>query len=253
MPAVLFLHAFPLNRAMWQPQIAALPQGWTAIAPDFKGFGDAAPDDEVAGPRETVSLDDYADDVVAAMDTHGARQAVVCGCSMGGYVALALLRRHPGRVAGLVLADTRETADSQEGLQGRREMLALLSREGVSAVAAQVVPRLVGATTLAERPAVVGEVARLASRASAAGVDRAIVRMMNRPDATPVLAAYRGPLLVIVGAEDTLAPVGEAERMAALVPGTRLAVLPGAGHLANLETPDAFNVALCAFLSGLQP
>lgn len=253
MPAIVFLHAFPLNRAMWQPQIAALPSGWAAIAPDGRGFGDAAPEADVASRRATLTLDEYAADVIAEMDARGVTRAVICGCSMGGYTAFALLRLHPERVTGLVLADTRETADSPSGLEGRRAMLDLLARDGVGAVAEQMTPKLVGPTTMARRPGVVDAVRRMAGRATASGVEGAVVRMMNRPDSTPLLAAYRGPVLVVVGAEDTLTPVAESARMAALVPGARLAVLPDAGHLSSLEAPDAFNVVLIEFLSGLKP
>ncbi len=253
MPAIVFLHAFPLNRAMWQPQIAALPAGWTAMTPDVRGFGDAEPDSDVAERSADLSLDDYARDVMAEMDARGVERAVICGCSMGGYTALALLRLRPERVAGLVLADTRETPDSPASLDGRRAMLDLLGREGVGAITAQMIPKLVGRTTMARRPGVVEAVTRMAGRATTAGVGGAVIRMMNRPDSTPWLAACRAPLLVLVGAEDTLTPVAESERMAALVPGARLAVLPGAGHLANLESPDAFNAELRAFLSGLKP
>jgi 3-oxoadipate enol-lactonase len=251
-PAILFLHAFPLNRAMWQPQVEALPPGWTALAPDFRGFGGAPADDDPSR-LATLSLDDYVADVLTEMNAQGIGRAVFCGCSMGGYTALALLRLSPERVAGLVLADTKATADTDLGLASRRAMLDLLDREGPGAVTAQMLPRLVGPTTAASRPTATREVAQLAANATAAGVRGAIIRMMNRPDSMTALAAFRGPVLVTVGAEDELTPVAEAERMAALVPGARLAVLPNAGHLANLETPDAFNAELRAFLSGLKP
>jgi len=252
-PAIVFLHAFPLNRAMWRPQIEALPQGWTALAPDFRGFGDAPADEDVATRMATLSLDDFAGDVIRAMVACGIGPAIFCGCSMGGYVALAMLRLCPERVAGLVLADTKATADTDAGRASRRAMLDLLSREGPGAVTAQMLPRLVGPTTAAQRPTVVRETAELAEHATSAGIRGALVRMLNRPDSTAALSAYRGPVLVTVGAEDELTPIADAESMAAMVPGARLAVIPEAGHLASLETPGVFNEELRAFLSGLKP
>ena len=234
---------------MWQPQMPALPPGWTALSPDFRGFGDAPPDPGAATPAPQASLDEYADDVVSNMAAAGIDRAVLCGCSMGGYTALAMLRRHPERVAGLVLADTKASADSDQAVASRRAMLALLAAEGPSAVTASMLPRLVGPTTRATRPAVMGAVAALAARATLSGIGHAVVRMLNRPDSSSALAAFRGPVLIVVGEEDELTPVSESEAMHTLLPGSRLVVIPGAGHLSNLEAPGLFNAALGSFLS----
>jgi pimeloyl-ACP methyl ester carboxylesterase len=234
---------------MWRPQVAALPPGWTALTPDFRGFGDAPPDPGGATRNLQVSLDDYADDVVTHMDGAGVDRAVFCGCSMGGYTALALLRRHPARVAGLVLADTKASADTEQARVSRRAMLELLDREGPSAVTASMLPRLVGPSTKAARPDVMPAVSALAARATQSGIGHAVVRMLNRPDSSAALAAFRGPVLIVVGEEDELTPVSESEAMHALVPGSRLVVIPGAGHLSNIEAPERFNAALGAFLS----
>ena len=124
MGTVVFLHAFPLNAAMWLPQLRALPEGWAGVAPDFRGFGDSTPDDEGAA-RAHARLEDYADDVVALMDELGVPRAALCGCSMGGYAAFAVVRRVPDRVAGLLLADTRAAADTDAGRASRAAMLEL--------------------------------------------------------------------------------------------------------------------------------
>jgi pimeloyl-ACP methyl ester carboxylesterase len=234
---------------MWQPQMAALPPGWTGLSPDSRGFGDAPPDPGGTAPDPHASLDEYADDVVRAMDDAGVDRAVLCGCSMGGYTALALLRRHPERVAGLVLADTKVSADSDQSVASRRAMLALLASEGPSAVTASMLPKLVGPTTRATRPAVMETVSALAARATQSGIGHAVVRMLNRPDSSAALGEFRGPVLIVVGEEDELTPVSESEAMHALSPGSRLVVIPGAGHLSNLEAPQAFNVALSDFLT----
>jgi pimeloyl-ACP methyl ester carboxylesterase len=247
-PVVVFLHAFPLNSEMWRPQLEALPRGWEALCPDFRGFG-GAPAADPGGPRPTdAALEDYVADVLRLLDAEGVDRAVFCGCSMGGYTALAVLRRHPGRVAGLVLADTRATADGDPARANRLAMLDLLDREGPPAVVAQMLPKLVGATTRLRRPGVMDAAARMAARATGPGIGHAVVRMLNRPDSTAALAAFTGPVLVVVGAEDELSPPAEAEAMAAVPPNARFVVVPEAGHLANLESPDAFNAALGTFL-----
>ena len=244
---VVFLHAFPLNAGMWLPQLQGLPEGWSGIAPDFRGFGGADPDAEDAS-RSDARLEDYADDVAALMDTLGASSAALCGCSMGGYAALAMLRRFPGRVTALLLADTRATADSEAAGTSRAAMLDLLDREGPRSVAADMRLKLVGPTSRRDRPGVLAAIDGLMDGATASGIGFAIARMMNRPDSSAALAAFRGPVGVVVGEEDTLTPPAEAASMAALVPGAALVTIPGAGHLSNLEDPDAFNAAMREWL-----
>lgn len=250
---VVFLHAFPLDSRMWQAQVGALPAGWSACAPDFRGFGDAPAEASAVAGDDAASLDDYASDVLRELDGRGVERAVFCGCSMGGYVALALLRLAPERVAGLVLADTRMTADTPQGRASRLAMVDLVDRDGAQAVVSQMLPRLVGPTTRASRPDVSDTVARLATRATAGGIRQAVVRMLNRPDSTADLAAYDGPVLIVVGAEDELTPVADAEAMGQTAAGATLVVIPQAGHLANIESPDAFNAALHEFLAGHVP
>jgi 3-oxoadipate enol-lactonase len=247
---VVFLHAFPLNAGMWVPQLRAMPAGWSAVAPDLRGFGESDPDG-ADYPRENARLEDYADDAAALLAALGANRAAVCGCSMGGYTALAMTRRHPARVSGLLLADTRATADPDAARASRRAMLELLDRNGPAAVAADMKTKLVGSTSMSQRPGVVAEMDRLMAAATASGVGCAIHRIMNRQDTTADLAAFRGPVTVVVGEEDTLTPPAEASAMAAAVPGSTLVTIPGAGHLSNLEAPDAFNAALHAWLNAI--
>jgi len=246
----VFLHAFPLNAAMWEPQLRVMPEGWAAVAPDFRGFGGSTPDGAGVA-REHAGLEDYADDVAALMDAAGARRAALCGCSMGGYEAFAVLRRFPGRVSGLLLAATRATADAEAARGSRAAMLDLLDRGGPPAVAAEMRPKLVGATSRRERPDVIAAIDSLMDRATARGIGFAVARMLNRPDATPDLAAFRDPVCVVVGEEDTLTPPAEAAAMAALVPAAALVTIPRAGHLSNLEAPDAFNAAMLSWLDGV--
>jgi len=246
----VFLHAFPLGAEMWRPQLQALPPDWWAVAPDFRGFGGSTPDPPEAS-REAATLDDYAGDVVALLDALGAARAAVCGCSMGGYAAFALLRRIPGRLDGLLLADTRAAADSEIARASRAGMLELLDRQGSGAVAADMRAKLVGPTTHATRPAVVGAIDAMMRHATPEGIGFALARIMSRPDSSTDLSAFRGPVSVVVGEEDLLTPPAEAAAMAALVPGAALATIPGAGHLSNLESPAAFNAALLDWLSAV--
>jgi pimeloyl-ACP methyl ester carboxylesterase len=238
-PLVL-LHAFPLNAEMWARQKAAL-DGRTVLAPDLPGFGSSPPGEE--------SLDGFAEQVVLAMDAAGIERAVVAGLSMGGYVALRLWDRWPERVAGLVLADTRAGADSPEAAERREEQASRARNEGVAWLAESMLPNVLGPTTLQERPEVVEHVRRMMEGASAEGVARALLAMRGRPDSTDLLRRIDVPVLAIVGEEDTLTPPAEARLIAESVPDGRLEVLPGAGHLSNLENPEAFEAVLGRFLA----
>lgn len=236
---VVFLHAFPLNAAMWADQFEAL-DGRPLLAPDFPGFGGRAPGQ--------ADLNAFARAALDAMDGAGFDRAVVVGLSMGGYVAFRLHNLAPERVAGLVLADTRPAGDDEAGKAKRTAQAARVRQEGPGWMPEALIPALLGATTRRERPGVVSRVEALMGEADAEGVARALEAMRDRPDSTPGLAGIRVPTLVVVGEEDTLTPPSDARAMAAAVPRSRLEVIPGAGHLANLEAPDAFNRILLDFL-----
>lgn len=236
---VVFLHAFPLSSAMWKPQHGVLG-GRTVLTPDFPGFGDRTVD--------TPDLEHFARAVLDRMDAAGMGRAILVGLSMGGYVALRFQALWPGRVAGMVLADTKAGSDDAAGRVKRTDQAARVRQEGVAWLAEALLPALLGETTRQTRPEVVTEVRRMAEAADPEGVARALEAMRERPDSTPGLGAIRVPVLALVGEEDTLTPVAEARKIAEGVPDGRLVVIPGAGHLSNLESPEAFNEALTSFL-----
>jgi 3-oxoadipate enol-lactonase len=244
---LVLIHAFPMNADMWEAQLDAVPARWRYLAPDLRGFGRSDP----AEPNSTapVSMDDYARDVLALLDHLRIDRAVVTGLSMGGYVAFALLRLAPQRVRGLVLANTRAEADTEEARKGRAEMLDLLARGGVSAVAEQMLPRLLGETTRVERAGAQERVRAIAQANSAAGVRDAIRRMMNRVDSSALLRDIARPTLVIASEEDAVTPAAGVRRMAAAISGAGLTTILRAGHLSNMEQPVDFNLALQHFLA----
>ncbi len=240
--AILFFHAFPLNREMWDPQVAFLSPRHRTVRFDVPGFGESAP------PPDALSIERIADDGAALLDRLGIGAAVVCGCSMGGYAALAFASRHPDRLRGIVLADTRSGADSPEGRRGRHEMAVRVEREGWAAARDSMLPRLLAPATLRERPEIVATVERMIARASVEGIVAALRAMAGRPDRSGELSSIRVPALIVCGREDALTPPAESERMRAAIPGSRIALLDGAGHLANLEAAGEFNETLGAFL-----
>ena len=243
-PVLVLLHAFPLDSRMWDPQLSVPPPGWAVLAPDFQGFGGSALD---PWAETAPSIDDYAADVLTVLDDLGAARAVFAGLSMGGYVAFALLRRAPGRVAGLVLAATRAAADDAGARAGRAATLATLGRDGIGAIAAAMLPRLLAPPTLAGRPDLAARVTFILESADPRAVDAAVRRLRDRPDSSSLLPGIACPTLVVVGGDDVLTPPGEVEAMAARIPGARFELIAGAGHLVNLESPDAFSAALARF------
>lgn len=245
---LVLAHAFPLGAQMWEPQLRAMPEGWRLIALDLRGFGgstDPEPD------ASTPTLDQYADDVVDLLAGLEIESAVIGGLSMGGYVALAVMRRTPGLARALVLADTRAGADTSEGRAARRGMLALLDREGPPGIAQDMMPKLLGRATMGDNPDAAETVRRLIKGQSAAAIRGAILRMKDRPDATAGLGAINVPTLVLVGDEDVLTPPREAALLAGSIPHASLVTIAGAGHLSNLERPETFNASLGAFLREL--
>ncbi|WP_042428272.1 alpha/beta fold hydrolase [Streptacidiphilus anmyonensis] len=247
-PLVL-LHAFPLSARMWESQLDELPgpDGTDArvLAVDLRGFGGTA-----LG-ADAPSLDLLADDIALLLDAAGIEQAVLGGLSMGGYVAMAFARRHPGRLSGLLLADTKGAADTETARTNRERIAkAVLARDSVRLLVDEQLPApLLGGTTAKRCPKLVDYVAELIGEASPAAVAWAQRAMAARPDSLQSLRAVDVPALVVVGDEDALTPVPDAEALASALPQAELTILPGAGHLSALEVPEAFNTAVRGLLA----
>jgi 3-oxoadipate enol-lactonase len=242
--SVLFVHAFPLNRTMWAPQVSALVERCRCIAADLRGFGDSS----VTPP---YSMEQYADDLAHLLDQLHVEKVVLVGCSMGGYAAFAFLRRHRARVRALVLSDTRAGADSDETLTRRRQLIEVARTEGATAVANLQIPSIVGKTTREKQPDTYDAIHRMMAQTSVEGIVGAIEAMMLRPDSTVLLPTIDIPTLIVVGEEDVPTPVRESRAMHERIPGSRLEVIAQAGHLANMERPAAFNHVLTEFLVSL--
>lgn len=242
-PAILLLHAFPLGLFMWDAQAEALAATHRVVRFDARGFGGSEAGD---GP---LAMERIADDGAALLDHLGIGRVVVGGCSMGGYAAFAFVRRHPQRLAGLVLQDTKAGADTAEAKANRATLAAKVLAEGAPAAAEAFLPKLVGETTHRERPGLVAGLRERILSTSPRGIANALHGLAARADSRETLPTVAVPTLVLVGAEDVLTPPAEATTMAAAIPHARLDVVPRAGHLASLESPDAVNAALRAFLA----
>ena len=244
-PLVL-LHAFPLSSAMWLAQREGLAGRFRVITPDLRGFGGS-----VLGDDEP-SVDAMADDVARLCRGLGVRRAVVGGLSMGGYVAMALCRRHPDLVLGLVLAATRAAADAEPVRDRRLRQAERLDRDRSPQVLVdEVLPGLVGPTTYRQRALVYGRVRGLVQATPPQAAAWAQRAMAGRADAFGTLRGVRAPALVMIGDEDALATEDEARAMADALPNAELLVVPRAGHLCAVEQPDLFNQAVAEFAAAL--
>ena len=247
-PLLVLLHAFPLDRQMWEPQLHALAPRARVLAVDLPGFGGSSP-----GPVP-FTVDSAADSVADFLTGCGIGGPVVIGgLSMGGYVAMAFARRHPTRLAGLILADTRGEPDDDAARQTREKTIALVREKGAAGLIEQMLPKLLCDETRANRPAVVDAVRSIALRQPAETLVNAIAALRDRPDAMPGLDGVTVPTLILVGQHDTITPPLAASAMAARVFGSEVVTIPEAGHLSNLENPAAFNAAVTAFLAEVGP
>lgn len=240
---LILLHGFPFNADMWRPQLDRPLPGWRLIAPDLRGFGGSS----IAG--EAVGMDDYATDVLMLMNELSLERAAIGGLSFGGYVAFAMFRRAPERLAKLILVDTRSTVDTEDGVRARLDLLDAVRRNGVGILPDRQIPKLLGATTQRERPEMVAHVQRLIVANTAPGIEAAIVALIRRPDSTGDLGRISVPTLVIVGEEDEITPVEQARAMHLAIAGSSLAILPRAGHLSNLEAADAFSTTISEWIA----
>lgn len=223
------LHALPLDARMWEPQRAALAQH-EVLAPDLYGLGS--------------TIDQWAEAVLAMVEG----PLAVVGASMGGYCALAVARRAPERVAGLVLAGSRADADPPERRETRAAWIRAAREEGADGLWREIRPRLFPDDA---DPEVVARARAIACEQRPDGLAGAVEAIRDRTDASDVVTSLRAPLLVVAGEADPLVPAEVARETAASAPRGRAVVLEGAGHLPSLERPDEFNAVLLEFLESL--
>jgi 3-oxoadipate enol-lactonase len=239
--ALLLVHGFPLDRRLWAAQAGAFADMARVVTPDLRGHGKS---EIVPGP---FTMEQHADDLAALLDHLKIRRAVVAGLSMGGYVTFAFWRRHPDRVRGLILADTRAEPDSVAAQAGRDAAIARVQQTGAAAYADEMLPRLLAPGSLANLK-IAGAARKMMAEQPVDGIVGALGGLRDRIDNRPTLPMITVPTLVVVGEADVITPPADGRAMAALIPGARLAVIPKAGHLSPMENPRAFNAAVRAFL-----
>lgn len=242
---IVFLHAFPLNRTMWAQQEADLSAQFRTITIDLRGHG------ESDAPLWRYTLDQATDDVRALLDHLSIPQALFVGLSMGGYILLAFHRKYADRVKGMVLADTRAQADTAEGREGRFQMAQIAYKQGPSAIADLMLPKLLSPETIQSRPEIVQRVRTMIEGNQMSGIVGDLMAMTERPDSMPLLKQIACPTQIIVGELDQATPPADAKLMADQIPHAKLALIPNAAHLANIEQPEMFSAIVGEFAASV--
>jgi len=244
-PAILLIHGYPLGRLLWRHAVQHLA-GWRRIAPDLRGMGGSSL------PEGAASISDYADDLIGVLNALKVERAVICGLSMGGYVAFDIIRRYRERVAGLILIATKAEGDSVEIRRGRDESAARVAAEGAVAIADSMLPRLFAPQSLTRIPDTVAEVRKGILEMAVSGILAALMALRDRPDSRPLLPTLGDiPTLVLSGAADAITPPQGMRAMAGDIPGAEYVLIEGAGHLAPLEQPDVTTDTIAGFLRKL--
>jgi 3-oxoadipate enol-lactonase len=245
-PTILFIHGYPLSRKIWQPQLRSLSGSARLVIPDLRGFGDSQ------ASLGVYSMEMLADDCIKLLDQLGLiNPIVICGLSMGGYIAFALYRKYPQRVQALILSATRAGADSQETKVNRDKAIALAEKEGTQAIVRLMLPKMFAPNTYIDHPELVEFVRNIILSASVPGITGVLAGMRDRPDYTSILPYIKVPTLLIFGDQDQFVQPSEVENMCKVIPSGQLQYIHNTGHLLNLEQPEIYNNHVRNFLASL--
>jgi 3-oxoadipate enol-lactonase len=239
---VIFIHGFPFNKSSWQPQLDALQAQFRVIAYDNRGFGQSQEGDE----KLTVTL--MANDLIKLMDSLEIDKAIICGLSMGGYIALNAVTRFPDRFAAFVLCDTQCVSDTPEGAKKRYETAEKIQKEGKEKFAEGFMGKLFAKETVASNMSVQENVRSMIISTSVPTLVAALDALAQRTETCTELKNVAKPSLIICGEEDGITPPAQSETMHKNLSGSEIVIIPNAGHLSNLEQPALFNEILQNYL-----
>lgn len=246
-PVIVFVHGFPLDHRMWRHQLAELASDFRVISPDLRGFGGS----DVTDGR--VTMDQFADDLNGLLSELQIEEPVVlCGLSMGGYIAWQFARQHRERLRALIQCDTRAVADPPEAVENRKRVAATVLEHGSEAIASVMPSNLLSPVTLEHQPLILEELRQTIAGTDPQGIAAASLGMAERPDSTELLSSLDIPTLLIAGEDDGISPPAEMQGIADALPQGRLVVVPAAGHMAPLEKPEPVNAAISEFLGELE-
>jgi 3-oxoadipate enol-lactonase len=239
---VTFLHGFPFSHEMWNAQLEVVSTKYRAVAYDIRGHGYS----DVGDGQFTI--EGHVDDLVALLDHLKIPKTVVVGLSMGGYITLRALQRHPGRFSAAVLCDTRSEADTDESRLKRFTGVKSVKQDGSAQFADDFVKVVFAPASLTRRPDAVAFIHKIIERTSPLSIAGTLIALASRTDTTASLPAITVPTLILVGEHDAITPPAASRAMHGKIVNSELRIIPGAGHMSNLENPDVFNHTLMSFL-----
>lgn len=239
---MLLIHGQPFDRTMWSDQVEMLSSQFRLIIPDLRGYG------ESGIPTEMVLLDELALDLNELLNELNIESAIVMGLSMGGQIAMELFKLFPQQVRGLVLADTDSRAEDAVGYERRLKLSQQIREDGLKKFTQERIHYFISNHTMQNLPEVVTRLRTMMASTSSLGSSLVQRGRAERKDLTPYLSGIEVPVLIVVGEEDEFTPVATAKFMHEKIRGAELAIIKKAGHIPNMEQPDAFNDVLKRFL-----
>ncbi|MBI9070526.1 MAG: alpha/beta fold hydrolase [Melioribacteraceae bacterium] len=241
-PALVFLHGFPFDSSMWNNQIEEFMSDYFVVTYDVRGLGDSYVGDG------QYTMEAYVNDLCAVIDELGIEKPIICGLSMGGYIALRAVEREKDRFKALILCDTKTEADDDTAKLSRADAINLINVEGLASYANKFIPKCFCEKSIKEMPEVLEDLINKASRQNKVGVKAAVLAMLSRTDTTKALKKIDMPTLIICGAQDEISPSEKMEELSEKITNAVFKKIPKAGHLPAIENPEAFNKAIKAFL-----
>jgi 3-oxoadipate enol-lactonase len=242
---VILIHGFPFNQEMWQPQVQALQKNFRLVTYDNRGHGQS----DVGDGQFMIEY--MVDDLMGLLDQIAAPKAVLCGLSMGGYIALRAVERNPDRIHALALCDTRSEADSNEAKLKRAASVRTVKDKGNAGFAEGFLKLIFAPKSFENNPKAVETIRKIILENSPLGVCGTLLALASRTDTTAALAQIKVPTLIMVGDQDPITPPSAAEAMHKAIKGSEMHVIPGAAHMSNLENSNVFNTHLQNFLEKL--
>ncbi|WP_291094849.1 alpha/beta hydrolase [Flavobacterium sp. UBA2787] len=240
---IVFLHGFPFNKSMWDNQLKTFEETHRFISVDFRSFGQSTNDDSA------LSMDLLGDDLIGFLNALNLRRVIICGLSMGGFVALNAITRYPERFAALILCDTNCVADKPEQKEKRYKTIEEIEQNGTSKFAATFLDSVFADDTYSSDKELVKKINADILANSPEVITNGLKALAMRNETCSKLAEITVPTLIICGREDEVTPLEQSEFMNKHIKDSTLKVINNAGHLSNMEQPQAFNAELLEFLS----
>lgn len=240
--AIIFIHGFPLNKTMWNKQVGELKENYRVIAYDIRGHGNSE-----AG-NDDFSMELFVKDLIGLMDALKIDKTILCGFSMGGYIALNAIENYPGRFNALLLCDTNCTADSPEAKVSRMKAIESIMNDGLEQYAAESLKKLFAPVSFSKHLGDIAIVKKMILGTSKQSLFKTLHALANRSETCSKLHQIKVPVLIMVGKEDVITPSDVALSMHKKIKGSTIHMIDHAGHLSNMENPDQFNEQLKKFL-----